>query len=192
MYYNVIKIITKGDNMNYEIIILELLSRIKMLEEEVGQLKSIVYSESSVSAEAGTENSQNINSTNKKTSNKKLTEEMIDLCYSYGKASYEDKSLIPWNLADKVSDEAGMNRNSAFIYICAVKSMLSGTIFKRAISIKAIRKYLTNIQSDYGKHGLLRAIKSIEFHAEYRKGFHHPVDSIENLCKEFKSEKKES
>ena len=110
---------------------------------------------------------------------------MIDFCYTCGKKAYENRNINLWELADKAAAATGMNRNSAFMYICAVKSMLEGNVYKRAVNAKAQRKYFNNIYQEYGKAGLSKAIRSARLHAEYRRQCNIPADTVESICQEF-------
>jgi len=157
--------------MQYETIILELLSRIKKLEEDVEELKqsqqnNVVEQENSTSGSS--------------ISYTKMTDEMIEICYKCGKMVFQGENAQ--ELADDVADETGMNRNSAFMYIYVVSSLLSGEVFKRAISKKALEIYFKKIFQDYGSEGLKKAIKATRLHIDYRKSCGHTVDSIEEAC----------
>lgn len=157
--------------MQYETIILELLSRIKKLEEDVEELKqsrqnNVVDQENATSASS--------------VSYTKMTDEMIEICYKCGKMAFQGENAQ--ELADDVAEETGMNRNSAFMYIYVVSSLLSGEIYKRAISKKALEIYFKKIFQDYGSDGLRKAIKATRLHIDYRKSCGHTVDSIEEVC----------
>ena len=157
--------------MQYETIILELLSRIKKLEEDVEELKqsrqnNVVDQENATSASS--------------VSYTKMTDEMIEICYKCGKMVFQGENAQ--ELADDVAEETGMNRNSAFMYIYVVSSLLSGEIYKRAISKKALEIYFKKIFQDYGSDGLRKAIKATRLHIDYRKSCGHTVDSIEEAC----------
>ena len=167
--------------MQYEAIILELMSRIKKLEEEVKILKNIIC------ADANTDQIKDvfkipINESNEYsgTSYKKMTDEMIEICYKFGKKVHSGDNMQ--DIADDVVDATGMNRNSAIMYLQVVCSMLDGVVYKRAINSKAIQKYFENIWNEYGSRGLQKAVKATRLHIEYRKECGHTVDSIEELC----------
>lgn len=169
--------------MQYETIILELLSRIKKLEEEVAELKQTLLSSSSVSISedaivnvSGERNDGTVSYT-------KMTDEMIDICYKCGKklASGENAQ----ELADDIAESTGMNRNSAIMYLYAVQGMLDGTIYKRAISAKAMRRYYDTIWNESGSAGLKKAIKATRLHIDYRRECGHTVDSIEEICNQY-------
>lgn len=177
--------------MQYETIILELMSRIKVLEEDVASMKATLRSlEASVNpvetpdmdtsfTPAPTSCSQNA------TPYKKMTDHMMDVCYAYGKKAYRTPDANIGDYADTVANETDMNRNSAFMYIHAVKSMLEGKVFKRAISTKALRKYFSAIYNDFGKTGLSNAITATRAHIKYRQSYGVPMDSIIALCDEY-------
>ena len=171
--------------MQYEIIILELLSRIKKLEEEVSELKQALLSSSSgpVSGDAIVNVSDERN--DGAVSYTKMTDEMIDICYKCGKklASGENAQ----ELADDIAESTGMNRNSAIMYLYAVQGMLDGTIYKRAISAKAMRRYYDTIWNESGSVGLKKAIQATRLHIQYRRECGHMVDSIEEICNQYAS-----
>lgn len=157
--------------MQYETIILELLSRIKKLEEDVEELKL-----SRLSSIGEQENTASVSSV----SYTKMTDDMIEICYKCGKMVFQGENAQ--ELADDVAEETGMNRNSAFMYIYVVSSLLSGEIYKRAISKKALEIYFKKIFNEYGSTGLKKAIKATRLHIDYRKSCGHTVDSIEEAC----------
>ena len=166
--------------MQYETIILELLSRIKKLEEEVTELKQALFSSSSIP----TSDDAIVNVPDERNdgavSYTKMTDEMIDICYKCGKklASGENAQ----ELADDIAESTGMNRNSAIMYLYAVQGMLEGSIYKRAISAKAMRRYYDTIWNESGSVGLKKAIKATRLHIDYRRECGHMVDSIEEIC----------
>ena len=167
--------------MQYEAIILELMSRIKKLEEEVDSLKNFIVEDKNGSLDdMGIMASKVEVSEHNGSVYKKMTDEMIEMCYNFGKKVYAGENIQ--EIADNIVEATGMNRNSAIMYLQVVCNMLEGTIYKRAINAKAIQKYFNNIWNDYGSVGLKKAIKATRLHMEYRKEFGHPVDSIEELC----------
>ena len=172
--------------MQYETIILELLSRIKKLEEEVTELKQVLLT--STSAQISNNNVVNDISDERNdgsVSYTKMTDEMIDICYKCGKklASGENAQ----ELADDIAESTGMNRNSAIMYLYAVQGMLDGTIYKRAISAKAMRRYYDTIWNESGSAGLKKAIKATRLHIDYRRECGHMVDSIEEICNHYEN-----
>ena len=172
--------------MQYEIIILELLSRIKKLEEEVAELKQAVLSTSNVqlSSEDTVSGIYEANA-NGPVSYTKMTDEMIDICYKSAKKLAAGESVN--ELADDIAESTGMNRNSAVMYLYAVQGMLDGTIYKRAISAKAMRRYYDTIWNESGSEGLKKAIRATRLHIDYRRECGHQVDSIEEICNQYES-----
>lgn len=177
--------------MQYETIILELMSRIKVLEADTANMKermqSLERSVNRMSAQNSNPSSEEIPAADEQRSSSytKMTDQMIDVCYAYGKKAYQNSGMGMGDLADAAANETGMNRNSAFMYIWAVKSMLEGAVFKRAISTKALKKYFAEISNEFGKSGLENAINATRKHVAYRKSCGHTVDSIDKICDEF-------
>lgn len=170
--------------MQYETIILEMLSRIKKLEDEVVELSTRLNSFSQ-------EDYTSLSSTSPETNNPlssgyvKMTDEMIDICYKSAKKVVDGENVQ--ELADDIADSTGMNRNSAIMYLYAVQGMLEGTIYKRAISSKAMKKYYDTIFNEYGSAGLKKAIQATRLHIDYRRECGHTVDSIEEICNKYES-----
>ena len=172
--------------MQYDSIILELMSRIKKLEEEIQELRVRLDSvEFSSNAPVSSASDSAALPSSPSSSYTKTTDQMISLCYHYGKNAYLNRSTNLGELADRISSESGMNRSSAFMYICAVKALLEGTVFKRAINAKSIRQYLNSIYQEFGSDGLRKALSSLRLHIEYRIANHIPSESIDEICKEF-------
>lgn len=169
--------------MQYEAIILELLSRIKKLEYDVNELKqarSGIYSNTPCNDEIVEEQSSCQILNEDTAAYKKMTDEMIEVCYKCGKKVVDGESVQ--KLADDIADTTGMNRNSAIMYLYAVQGMLEGKIYKRAISAKAMKKYYDTIFNEYGSAGLKKAIYATRLHIAYRRECGHTVDSIEEIC----------
>jgi hypothetical protein len=165
--------------MQYETIILELLTRIKKLEEDVAKLKA---QRASLPISGGETDNQQASET---TAYRKMTDEMIEICYKCGKKAAEGENVQ--ELADDISETTGMNRSSAIMYLYAVQGMLAGTIYKRAISAKAMKKYYDAIFKEYGSAGLRKAIRATRLHIDYRRECGHTVDSIEEICDRYES-----
>lgn len=173
--------------MQYEIIILELLSRIKKLESDVKELQQL-QSATNVTASSEYEQMFEVNeypSSAESVSYKKMTAEMIDICYKCGKKAAAGDSIQ--ELADDIAESTGMNRNSAIMYLYAVQGMLDGTIYKRAISAKAMKRYYDIIFNEYGSAGLKKAIRATRLHIAYRRECGHTVDSIEEICNHYEN-----
>lgn len=172
--------------MQYETIILELLSRIKKLEDEVSELKKALHAPSATLVTNDDTVSGNYEeNTDSSVSYTKMTDEMIDICYKSGKKLAAGENVQ--DLADDIAESTGMNRNSAVMYLYAVQGMLDGTIYKRAISAKAMRRYYDTIWNEIGSVGLKKAIKATRLHIAYRRECGHIVDSIEEICNQYES-----
>lgn len=182
--------------MQYETIILELMTRIKALENDVADIKATIHPLTTPVNPAGISDfdidadisvASIPNPSRNTTPYTKMTEQMMDICYNYGKKAYRTPDANIGDYADIVANETGMNRNSAFMYIYAVKNLLEGKVFKRAISAKALRKYFSTIYSEFGNAGLAKAIAASREHIKYRHSYNLPADSIVALCDEFQN-----
>lgn len=173
--------------MQYEAIILELMARIKKLEDDVSALKENIgdISGSNIHPAVSSETDKQSETHRGQNSYKKMTDKMVVVCYKCGKRLAEGDN--PSELADMIVEETGMNRNSAMMYIYAVSSLLSGTVFKRAISGKALRKYYDLIWNEYGSAGLKKAIHATRLHIDYRKDCGLTADAIKELCDEYET-----
>ncbi len=162
--------------MANESLILEMFERIKILESDVKELKERILS-------FETKNYQEDDNSTK--IYVKTTPEMIDECYELGKIAFTNPQADLNELADKVVQKTGMNKNSAYMYIYVVKCMLSGEVFKRAVNSNAIKRYFERIYKEYGKFRLADAVKATRMHIDYRRTFGHQVDSLERICDEY-------
>ena len=126
--------------MQYETIILELMSRVQRLEEEVSELKDIVE-DSNNQAEAQPKK------------NVKVTPEMTRLCYEKAKQAYNNVHLDINELAQEVSEQTGMNYNTAKMNIYSITLDLC----------------LDLICDEDGFQGLQKALNATGLHIEYLK-----------------------
>lgn len=141
--------------MQYETIILEMMSRIQKLEEEVEQLKNTLSSNSFEQSES--QPKRNI----------KVTIEMTELCYEKAKQIYNNQYLDINDLAQEVSSQTGMNVNTAKMNIYSITQMLRGEEYNRLLSAESLSVCLEMIYNDYGKKGLEKALTATELHIEY-------------------------
>lgn len=165
--------------MQYESVILDLLTRIMKLEEEVRQLSEKLNQLEQLPSESEPQSGRAESSS----TYQKLTDEQIRLCYQSGKKISEGENVA--DLADEIVAATGMNRNSAIIYLNAVNSMLNGKVYKRAINISATGQYFDWIFNEYGVKGIQRALKATQLHINYRKECGHTVDSLEELYERY-------
>ena len=176
--------------MPYSSVILELMTRIKKLEDEVSLLQDEVSRLKATSCESDMEDVTDTvpassGEVRERNSYGKTTDEMIDLCYVLGKQLHANINLNIWDLADKVASKTGMNRNSAFMYIYVVRNMLDGTIYKRIINTTATKKYLSRIYAELGVIGLETALQALKLHLEYLNSRGIPCVSTQKIYDEF-------
>ena len=170
--------------MQYETIILELLSRIKKLEDDVSELKQTLNTRTAIqTSEINYEENMTPVTRESAVEYKKTTDEMIELCYKYGKKLANGENAQ--DLAEKITEATGMNRNSAIMYPYAVQGMLDGVIYKRSINATAMKRYFDWIYNEYGSQGLKKAIHATRLHVDYRRSCGHMVDSIEEICNRY-------
>lgn len=143
--------------MQYETIILEMMSRIQKLEEEVEQLKNTVTSNSFEQAEIQPKK------------NVKVTPEMTRLCYEKAKAVYYNQYLDTNDLAGEISNQTGMNFNTAKMNIYSIVQMLKGEEYNRLLSADSLDLCLDMIYREFGKQGLEKALTATKLHIEYLK-----------------------
>lgn len=181
--------------MSYEGIVLELMSRIQRLESLYEELHHIVMQQMS-SAEGPAAAEPRLDPPAVRIDpahpaappaapdrgRQKMTADHIAACYACGRQLYENPARGLVDAAEALADQTGMNRNSAIMYIYAVKNMLQGEIYKRAISQTAAEAFFQYILRDFGEDGLQKAIQSTRQHIVYRRACGHTVDKLEALC----------
>lgn len=160
--------------MRYETIILEMMSRIQKLENEVKELKDLINGQS-------TENTHVISV--KK--NVKVTPEMTALCYTFAKAVYDKDGIDFGCLAEKVAEETGMNYSTAKMNISSIASMLRGEEYNRIISADALDMCMQFIIRDFGKEGLEKAIKATKAHIRYLKSKNMTATKLTEVCNKY-------
>lgn len=143
--------------MQYETIILELMSRVQKLEEEVEQLKSAVKANSFEQTE------------NQAKKNVKVTPEMTRECYKQAKKAYKNHYIYSDDLAEEVSKKTGMNYNTAKMNIHSMTQMLRGEEYNRLLSADSLDLCLKLICDDFGQKGLENALNATKLHIEYLK-----------------------
>lgn len=155
--------------MNYESIILELMTRVQKLEAEVSQLKATQQPEEQ----------------NPIKTKAKVTPEMINLCYIFATAVYDKEGVDTKLLAEKVNEETGMNVNTANMNIMSIIDMLNGSTYKRLLSGETVDLCLGWILKDYGKQGLEKAINALQGHIEYLNSIGNPANTLKIICKQY-------
>lgn len=173
--------------MQYDAIILELMSRIKSLEQACETLNTRVQSLESLFRPDETQNSaaDTDDSEEENDSRLKMTQEMINACYACAVRLHKNSRLDFKQEVSALSRQTGMKKTSATMYVYAVKNMLSGTVYKRAINQTATETYFQNILRDFGPAGLTAAIQATRAHIAYRHQFGHTVDGLVQLCNRY-------
>lgn len=143
--------------MQYETIILEMMSRIQKLEEEVERIKNSCMT--NAFEQAGIQTKRNV----------KVTPEMTLLCYEKAKAAYNNQYLDTNDLAQDVSDQTGMNFSTAKMNIYSIVQMLKGEEYKRLLSADSLELCFDMIYREFGKPGLEKALNATKLHIEYLK-----------------------
>lgn len=173
--------------MEFEKIILELMSRIKVLEEDVYSIKEDIMTLNMSNHRSVIEEQEEQKNINKKKNYTRTNQKMIDECYKFGKMAYNNPDADIKDFADTVMKETGMNKSSAYIYIYVVQSMLKGEQFKRHINSNALKRYFELILIEFGKEGLRKALSATRQHVEYLKQCNIPVKGFVNIYDEFKA-----
>lgn len=170
--------------MQYDTIILELLSRIKKLEDDVNELKQVRIGKALDYGNSAEEDEGQM--WKKETmSYNKVTNEMIEACYECGKKVARGENIQ--DMADYVAESTGMNRNTAFMHLYVLRAMIEGDVYKRAISAKATKLYYDGIIKDFGDAGLKQALCATAQHLAYREENGITAESIENVYNEYKN-----
>ena len=117
-----------------------------------------------------------------------IDQDMVEKVYSVSKDVYDNK--IEFQDGVNLMEKYGMNPNSAFMYIDCFDRMMSGTVFKRGISVLAAEYYIDHIQLDYGEEYCKKAISSLLFYIDYLKSknlFNNKMEELlEKKIKEHK------
>ena len=178
--------------MNYDAIILELMGRIKELESCKEELEQRIIKVENVIVAGGERKIFSLEEEKEESKKRiKMTKEMIDICYEKGKEAWRQERHTTKDLrayAIQVSEETGMNKSSAHMYIYAVVSMLEGTIYKRAISQPATEQYLGSILKEYGPDMGRKALSAVRLHVEYMQRQGMAVYGIKALCDKFEKQ----
>lgn len=77
---------------------------------------------------------------------------------------------------------AGVNPNSAGGFIYIFRSMLSGSVYKRAMSTGATEYFLQQIRQDYGAEAQRKAVSALRQHIAYKGGAMPGYKAIADRC----------
>jgi 5-methylcytosine-specific restriction enzyme A len=69
--------------------------------------------------------------------------------------------------AMSLSSVYGLNKSSALAFISDYKHMMEGRVFKRTMSVSAMRHFIEQISVEHGMPGLTQALTSLRAHIEY-------------------------
>ena len=97
-----------------------------------------------------------------------ITEEMIWAAFDEGMAVRNGQKTIGV-ATDALNKRFGLDLGTAKIHIDDLHHMLEGKVFKRALSLIAIRIYLQRIIDELGRDAFEKAIESIKKHIKYRE-----------------------
>jgi len=164
--------------MNYESIILELMTRIKLLETRCERIEEQMANIVSLEGEEESSAVENIQ-------RQKITKEQIRSCYECGAELFKYDHLDTALEIDKLVAKTSMNRNSAIMYVYAVKNMLSGKIYKRAINQTATELYFQYIMEDFGAETLKKAVNATRLHFEYLRQLGYTLNGLVELCDKY-------
>lgn len=180
--------------MQYEAIILELMTRIKALEDtrdemnrRIDQLEEKLAVSAAVPADIVPEEATPTPEPAQPAHRQKISEEMIEACYHVGVRLHQNPNLSLNSEIDRLSEESGMNRSSAIMYVYAVKGMLEGEAYKRAISLPSTERFFQNIARDFGEDALATAVHAAKAHNAYRQELGQNVDGLVKLCARYEA-----
>ena len=175
--------------MQYESILLELMERIQALEEEIRKLKAQQPMEGSEPAPQSEAPQSKAQQEAEITPRQKMTEDMMQACFAHGVRLFRQEEGAELRTEiDAVVRETGMNRNSAIMCVYAVRSMLEGELYKRAISARLTEFCFERIRQELGEELLKKAIEATRAHIRYRQALGHKVDGLAALCDRYENQ----
>lgn len=145
--------------MNYDKVIVGLLSRIEVLEEEVRALKKGL-------GELNTETQVNNQKGEAKPMKVKIRKKEVEALYKYAKLVYEGE-ISRDEAIEIISREYKLNKNSISDYFYGFKSMIHGEKYVRTMNTMGTRYFFEQILKDYGKSALKRALHATMEHIIY-------------------------
>ncbi len=96
----------------------------------------------------------------------KITKKQIEESYKLGRKVYEGK-VSRKEATFSLTQEYGMNGDTAGIYINSIGNLLNGQILKRTLSLEAAEYFLIRIEKDYNQSKLKDALLAIDAHITY-------------------------
>ena len=104
----------------------------------------------------------------------KITIEMIQMCYSYGKLYYLNEIRLK-KAKQEIHNKTKMNMNSCHDYVTNFKKMLQGKRFTRYMSEMGYKYYLNQIRIDFSHKDFMNALNSFHKHIEYKEKTSHCI-----------------
>lgn len=114
-----------------------------------------------------------------------LSNEMTAVAYETAKKIYSG-NLGRAEARDEIVKLTGMNAGSAGDYITDFLSMMAGEAYKRTLNEYTTRYFIKNIELDYGRDALQKALSACKQHAEYYATLGHGrLAYIERILSEY-------
>ncbi len=104
--------------------------------------------------------------------NQKTTLDVIEKISPIAKAVFEQTLSMEVG-QDRLVKNAGMNPNSALMYLQVFQKMMEGKGYKRAINGTATQCFLDDIHKSYGDDAVIKALTSVDEHIEYYEALGH-------------------
>lgn len=174
--------------MQYDAIILELMSRIQSLEQTVGEVNRRISALENAGLSDETKETADSSPEEPERHRQKMTEEMILACYACAVRLDRQEGLDFNREVADLARRTGMKKSSAIMYVYAVKNMRSGTVYKRAINQTATERFFQRILQDDGTAGLEKALRATRAHIAYRQQLGHTVDGLIALCDRYEGQ----
>ena len=108
-----------------------------------------------------------------------ITKEMAELCYKTAKSIFPNENEIK-EVAKDISNKTGMIFGSAKDYLKNFFLMIQGIKLSHDMSERDTRYYFDNINKDYGKDTLRKAITSLQLYLVADKQNHPGLQKIIN------------
>ncbi len=113
-----------------------------------------------------------------------ITKDMIDAIYEISR-EIRAGQVSHSEAVRHLKNEEGFNKNSATNYLHALRHLYEGTRFTRTINLRASKRFLDRIHEDYGKSGLILAVKAIEAFLAYRKKEGHSEPGLRKILAKY-------
>jgi 5-methylcytosine-specific restriction enzyme A len=101
----------------------------------------------------------------------KINQELFPNIYNIAKKVYNGTYTLT-DASKILSEEHGMNTNSARDYINDFKHLMNGEEFKRTLNAPSMKFLLEQIQKEYGEERLKKALTALDLHIKYYESCH--------------------